>query len=457
MDDLVVRTRTEIAKRNLERVSRLSKTLQEYQGGLAEFLTLPESLLNDTENVWSLVYEARGNKSLGEDPDEFEKVLGQLDTQLTELKAKLRRSSEDANRLRADLGTLTTKRDITTLLTQKAGQIQKVLTPSKYWDQRASCDEIFSEYVDLLGGIALRTGRFKADEGDIAMSDLFLIADRLPETWPPITFSWRSLTVPARIERNRETVAGVLRIGFPEWTIWALPLLQHEFGHVFTRWKRNLGTSAPASCSDAVLADALATLVTGPAYGCAFLLLRHDPAAVREPSDEAALRSATVLTTLRQAADDVDQPPLRALVDRLTDSWRTAVEAVGGSPAALDQALASSVCDDARSYAASALAEEGADPDPPLWAKRWAKLAEWADELKRPDGDPINASEVLDAEAPQGPLLSLLLNCAWIARVGSDGQDADPDTVDTIGKEAVKRMLELARASAGGTPGKANV
>lgn len=449
MDDLVVRTRTQSAQRNLERVSRLSQSLEGHEGGLAEFLTLPEDLFAMAEAVWNTVYRLRGSQDdLVENRDQLEEGLRELDTAISDLLGRLRRSRAAASRLKADIETLATKKDITTMLTTRARQTQRTLTEENYWQQRGGCEEIFSEYVDLLGGIALRTGRIKGAEGDRPISDLFLIADRLPETWPPIGFSWQSIAVPAPIERNSSTTALVLRIGFPEWTIWALPLLHHEFGHVFAGWKRQLGSTAPGSCSEAVVAEALATLVSGPAYACASLLLRQDPAAVGKDRGQAALRCATVLTTLQHAAGE--DAALGALANRLADSWRTAVDEAGGESSAFNDALGSTVCQEAREYAELILAEEGAEPEPPVWARKWATIGTWAQGLKDGANRTDDGSDELGKAASPGTLLSLLMNAAWLARVDLETNDnSNSKQVDTIAETAISRMLEHVRRSGG--------
>ena len=139
---------------------------------------------------------------------------------------------------------------------------------------------MFGEYVDLLRGIALRDADFD--------DNFFEIAERLPALWDRIKGwgPWASLAIPARVERNASTVAYVLRIGFPEWTMWALPLVQHEFGHIVVEAALKGDEAVLPSAESHVdahrlaatlLADAAATYVTGPSYACAVLLMRLDP------------------------------------------------------------------------------------------------------------------------------------------------------------------------------------
>ena len=97
------------------------------------------------------------------------------------------------------------------------------------------------------------------------------------------------------------TAARLIRIGFPEWTVWMVPLAAGELGFIFADRYRDLDTEVIAAAFADVLtgragpdgsegepaideeelrawvADAFATCVTGPAYVWAAMLLRADP------------------------------------------------------------------------------------------------------------------------------------------------------------------------------------
>jgi hypothetical protein len=84
---------------------------------------------------------------------------------------------------------------------------------------------LFEEYVDLLGGLALRALGFDLGVAQSADTLLIILEDRmeLPNS---------SVAVPAHTQALRMTVARIIRLGFPGWTMWDLPLAAHEFGHV---------------------------------------------------------------------------------------------------------------------------------------------------------------------------------------------------------------------------------
>jgi hypothetical protein len=88
-------------------------------------------------------------------------------------------------------------------------------------------EPLFGEYVDLLGGLALRnTG---IDSGICAMADALI--RRLHYVGGRERL-YHSVAVPARRGAPERTMARIIRLGFPEWTVWAVPLAAHEYGHV---------------------------------------------------------------------------------------------------------------------------------------------------------------------------------------------------------------------------------
>jgi hypothetical protein len=198
-------------------------------------------------------------------------------------------------------------------------------------DYRSTLDakgtKLFTEYVDLLGGLALRqTG---LDDGICAMADE-LIRGRGQIG----TFNWNSLTIPAQREALEETVAQIVRLGFPEWTIWALPLAAHEFGHVVARRDERFRMIIERDPDrdqlvEMLVADAFATYVMGPAYACVAILMRLDPwaAAQRDAGGLTAVRADVIFATLTlmRLADD----PTLWIRELLAREWNEALKQVG--------------------------------------------------------------------------------------------------------------------------------
>jgi hypothetical protein len=448
--DLVVRTRVAVAQRNLARVVDLAATIARGESGLAGFLQLPEELTTKVRKLLQQVRELKVKLTPYEtDLPDLVTGLSEMETGLSQELADLRGKSDVAGRLQSALLTLPGERkDVADFLLQKADELARSLNEQNYWSQAERCEGLFYEYVDLLRGVALRNAGFGDEE--VMLSDLFLIADRLPSLWGRVEgWAWRSLAVPSRTERNASTEAMVLRIGFPEWTIWALPLVQHEFGHVFVKRGRLLSGLPGQDSEAAQLADALATLVTGPAYACAALMLRLDPGAVRDAGSYAALRSATILATLQsEAAQD---SPLEMLTERLRVEWRDAVAGASGATKALDQALASPEVAGIVKRARQVIpgVGPGGMPASPFWAERWGTIASWANKLKQGDGAGI---DLLAEERPgdDRPLaLAMLLDAAWLARVSvTADDDAKPKQLELVARTAIDQMLAGTRPPA---------
>ena len=106
------------------------------------------------------------------------------------------------------------------------------------------CQEIFRETLELIGGLALRD---KYDD-----ERLFIFADELIHVCAKTTLNQPSLTVPAQEEALSMTVGRIVRLRFPDWSIWTLPFVAHEFGHVVIEEKEGLRD---------LVADEVATLM----------------------------------------------------------------------------------------------------------------------------------------------------------------------------------------------------
>jgi hypothetical protein len=447
-DDLVRRIRFDVTQWNLDRIHKLADTIARREKGVGDFLGLPERLRKE---VLTLRGSANAlidmaDQDFGGDVDAFLDDLGKLRDGLEGVAKTLRGETSKARQLQAELfEPLSDRPDVKSRLVNAAEALMRKLTLANYWEDRTECEALFAEYVELLRGIALRSARF-GDE-DLSIGDLFLIADGLPSVWGEIQgWRWQSVAVPSQIEQSRATEAAVLRVGFPEWTIWALPLLQHEFGHIAIK-RLNLDQRG---VDPAVLADALAVLAAGPAYACATLLLRLDPGLVDFAPRDAAVRSATIVNMLRAIADQANCGPVGQLAKRLEDEWRLAVRESGGVAEAFDEMLASSEWKDALELGGTAVpvVAAGNGRFQPYWIAKWGTVSGWADDLRQGKLENLELAEV-DGKDEAKPSLNLVLNAAWLARVRPDGKnDANSVEVELIGKRAAERMLAYIRAPA---------
>lgn len=191
---------------------------------------------------------------------------------------------------------------------------------------------IFLDYVEFLGGLALRYAGL--DEG------ICRIADELMRSCGSFGRThWSALTIPASQEAM--TLARSIRMRFPEWTIWAVPLTAHEFGHVVISGnsrleeyinkqypQRKKKTSKGRQDMLVCLADAFATYVMGPAYACSVILLRFNPLGAyqdksKNPAD--AKRAHIVLSMLEKMELDPNVSPYGDIPDKLRTEWDAAL------------------------------------------------------------------------------------------------------------------------------------
>src|SRR5262249_16861778 len=160
-----------------------------------------------------------------------------------------------------------------------------------------------------------------------------------------------------------KTRVRIIRLRFPEWRIWDLPLAAHELGHVVIgenleseekpenadqriltpfiqrqraslvrqdpgfkqmSMKRRSGVQQAAQWAESriheFLADAFATYTMGPAYACSAILLRLHPlidAKDGRPSD--AQRAHVILSMLKWMNDKapITDPPYISIISRL--------------------------------------------------------------------------------------------------------------------------------------------
>jgi hypothetical protein len=185
----------------------------------------------------------------------------------------------------------------------------------KYRKIHEDSRDLFDECLELIGGLAIRD---KGLGGRICeMADELIQSCAINSTGR----EWNSITVPAKEEALKDTLARIIRLRFPEWTVWSLPLTAHEFGHVITSESLDLIAFIKDQTNSKVedymarqglyseygmskdwatrrieshicefIADAFATYTMGPAYAYAAILIRLNPWTYQgdrsSPSDE---------------------------------------------------------------------------------------------------------------------------------------------------------------------------
>ncbi len=315
----------EIADEEVSKKDVSQKICQKVSEATGKIVEIEENLAQAKNEIKHI------NDRIGACKKDFKKVLSRriklhgqdVHEYLKDVQKNLKEEADEqikeVNKIARDIPDAKTPKDLTPAWEEYT---KKVFNPSK---------SLFAEYVDFLRGLALR------DTGlDLGICRR---ADRLLST---ITSS--PLTIPARREAMM-TVAQIIRVGFPEWTIWAVPMLAHDVGHIVAEreakksaerktkdlFKRHPPSqTAPRRYLVNCLADAFATYTMGPAYACAALLLRFNPRLSGGKYSDAG-RAYVILEMLDRAGGSF-AASFREIHQLLQDQWSAALKQVGASP-----------------------------------------------------------------------------------------------------------------------------
>lgn len=175
---------------------------------------------------------------------------------------------------------------------------------------------LFVEYVDFIGGLTVRDTAL--DDGVCEMTDTLLRSF--------LDLTKNALSVPSRQAAISSAMNSVIKLGFPEWTAWAVPLVAHEVGLSVADDRNNekvqdfltdhVGAGRSPGEVRHLFADAFATLMMGPAYACAAILLRFQPYHELTQSRVRAERLRELLGAIVDE-DLLDSQPVRQSVQAL--------------------------------------------------------------------------------------------------------------------------------------------
>lgn len=205
------------------------------------------------------------------------------------------------------------------------------------------CESLLKECLDFIQGALARDA--EVDFGLCRIADALLM-----EIGHRSDISWTRFTVLAVGEFFHD-IAEIIRLRFPDSTIWNLPVACHEFGHFAEQnlSERYAGktrypiqqilelerfhdpTSIPFLRE--LFADLFATYALGPAYACSCILLRFDPSrayfdGAEHPSS--AKRVYFILKALDKMDKSVVTRPYRTIIENLSDVWQQSVIPQGG-------------------------------------------------------------------------------------------------------------------------------
>jgi hypothetical protein len=163
----------------------------------------------------------------------------------------------------------------------------------------SSIQPLWAEHIEVVAGLVLRDDRFD--------SGLSRHCDQIVDLCRKTPFGLKkTLNVLGRDQAILKDVNWAVFLRFPAWTIWALPLIAHEFWHAasrelpnsksfafrlgkFVKWDEIWKDPIMQDC----LADAFGTYVIGPAYAFASVLLILD---ANSPIDQ--LRAGAIFATI---------------------------------------------------------------------------------------------------------------------------------------------------------------
>ena len=220
-------------------------------------------------------------------------------------------------------------------------------SPQNSWEAfqitRQKCEVLIKECLDFAQGALARTAGL--DFGLCRIADALLM-----EIGHRADLNWNRFTIPAVGEFFHD-IAGVIRVRFPESSIWSLPVACHELGHFAEQEladRDNGQTRRPikekleqAQSTRRVegpilrelFADLFATYALGPAYACTCILLRFDPsrayfqgkAVDSKTHPSSAKRTYLILKLLKNIDASEFGSPYGDIVETLEKQWRASV------------------------------------------------------------------------------------------------------------------------------------
>jgi hypothetical protein len=302
---------------------------------------------------------------------------------------------------------------------------------------------ILTEYIEFLGGFALRDTGFDAG--------ISQVADELLRSYSKRT-DLHMMAIPTRQQAVAMTLAQIVRVTFPDWTIWSLPSTAHEFWHIVA-WKdledelHSALRQLPGNKSGSVeprfnncLGDAFAAYTMGPAYAFFAIFLLLDPLSPYTSSaDDAAheVRAHSIFQMLEcmDLKGSIIDRPYSDVRERLRAAWDNAISQTGAKPKIDEKKQLNEekqVADDKRRTTDlvkalyTTLIKTSASP---------AFTVEIWNEIKDKWVDPLIQGKVDEIKVPVDAELRHVLNAAWLARVHPE-RDPNHDITPAVKKLA---------------------
>ena len=287
--------------------------------------------------------------------------------------------------------------------------------------------EVFAEYIEFLGGLALRDAGF-----DTGISQL---AEELMRTYSPDRKNLdQALAIPSRRRAVAMTLPRIVRVTFPDWTIWALPSTAHEFWNVVAKndLKEQLQsalrelmdeTDVIESRFNDCLGDAFATYTMGPAYAHFAIYLLLNPASpftagnspaksaeTSEPDPADDVRAYSIFKMLKHMdeKEPLDLPYTKVRKD-LNAAWTDAIAETGVQPTDDEKKQVAGDKDRVTVLVTALWKTLTTGTFPPFTVDVWNEISGWVNKLLD--------NKVKEVQVPHGAELRHVLNAVWLARV----------------------------------------
>jgi hypothetical protein len=417
--DTVLDVRKRLLSQNLARVKEVAETIKRQRNELETLLGLPAAVSRFRLYVKNLVdaYDAGElEEARGVVDDKLRPTLGELDRRIREAQGAARdiKHHLDSLPMSSEFGRVL-EGDLAQKAADQNAKLEVVDSWTDYAREVREIQRVFNEYVDFLGGWALRNAGF--DEGACRLADELIRSVPLGGGLLP--------TLPAREAALDKTKARIIRLGFPEWSLWALPLAAHELGHIVLRPR-----DEPRTAAQVYEADAFATRVMGPAYACAEIYLRLDPLAEQWTSSTRAQVMLAMLAHMDGEAPDRGQP-YEQIRRRLEADWAGAMR-MSGINAPL---LASD--DDVQSWLAAVT--DSIPKANSLGGDEWRTIEDWSTKIGDGRVNEIENDIRADVRTQE---FRYVLNVAWHQRVM---RGADLDGTRAVAEQLWDLVLERRR------------